>query len=176
MPVTRSANAAIDKVTPQRAEVAGALAEYGGTDLLCYRAGDPAALAAEQARCWDPLLDWAAETLGARLIPAVGVMPQAQSAAATGRLAARVQAMAPFPLTAFHDLVRLSGSLILALAVTDGRLTAVAAWDLSRLDEEWQARHWGRDAQADAAAAATRAAFLHAERFWLLCTSPEARS
>ena len=41
MPVTRSANAAIDKVAIQHGEVADMLAAYGGTDLLCYRADSP---------------------------------------------------------------------------------------------------------------------------------------
>ena len=42
MPVTRTANAAIDKVAPQHAEVADMLAAYGDSDLLCYRADTPA--------------------------------------------------------------------------------------------------------------------------------------
>ncbi|MGB3556744.1 MAG: ATP12 family chaperone protein, partial [Jannaschia sp.] len=57
MPLTRAANATIDKVMPQRAEVAANLAEYGGSDLLCYRATDPDALIAAQAAAWDPPLD-----------------------------------------------------------------------------------------------------------------------
>ena len=53
MPWTRSANAAIDKVATQFAEVAGLLAAYGDTDLLCYRAGGPAKLVLRQAEGWD---------------------------------------------------------------------------------------------------------------------------
>ncbi|MFN3147918.1 MAG: ATP12 family protein [Paracoccaceae bacterium] len=41
MPVTRAANAALDKVTPQRDEVIGLLAAYGETDLVCYTAPNP---------------------------------------------------------------------------------------------------------------------------------------
>ena len=44
MPMTRSANAALDKVTPQFNEVASLLAAYGETDLLCYRAASPLSL------------------------------------------------------------------------------------------------------------------------------------
>lgn len=69
MPCTRSANAAIDRVVPQIAEVAEMLAAYGDSDLLCYRADSPQALVARQAESWDPALDWAAEALGARLEP-----------------------------------------------------------------------------------------------------------
>ena len=74
MPITRGANAAIDKVRTQHAEVAAMLAEYGDSDLLCYRAAGPETLIARQAAAWDPLLDWAAQTLDARLTVGQGVM------------------------------------------------------------------------------------------------------
>ena len=59
MPVTRSANAAIDKVAHQHPEVVTHVCEFGGTDLLCYRAASPERLVALQAEAWDPVLDWA---------------------------------------------------------------------------------------------------------------------
>ena len=49
MPMTRMANSAIDKVAVQRTEVADLLADYGDSDLLCYRAERPAGLIARQA-------------------------------------------------------------------------------------------------------------------------------
>lgn len=172
MPVTRSANAAVDKVAGQRAEVADTLAAYAETDLLCYRASEPPTLSAHQAAAWDPLLDWADATLKARLVPAVGVMPRRQDPAVVASLAAQVHAMGDFELTGFHDLVMLSGSLVLGFAVAHRRLSAAQAWEVSRLDEEWQIGLWGRDAEAEAAAEVRRAAFLHAERFFLASQTP----
>jgi chaperone required for assembly of F1-ATPase len=169
MPVTRSANAAIDKVAPQFDEVAGLLAAYGGTDLLCYRATGPAGLVARQAAAWDPLLDWSAEALDAPLRVTSGVVPVAQPEPSLARLAARVRGFGVFELTAVHDLVSVSGSLVLGLAVTDRRLAADAAWALSRVDEIWQAELWGDDAEAEAEAEARRAALRHAARFYALC-------
>ncbi|MEO0380339.1 MAG: ATP12 family chaperone protein, partial [Pseudomonadota bacterium] len=116
MPWTRSANAAIDKVATQRQEVMEHLAGYAETDLLCYRADGPAALLARQAQIWDPMLDWAADTYGARLSVTSGVMPITQAAADIDRLAAKMRGMSSFQLTGFHDLVALSGSFVLALA------------------------------------------------------------
>ena len=49
MPLTRAANAALEKVGPQVDAVADMLAEYGATDLLCYRADHQERLAARQA-------------------------------------------------------------------------------------------------------------------------------
>lgn len=169
MPVTRAANSALDKVTPQRAEVVALLAAYGASDLLCYRAAGPEALAERQAAGWDPVLDWAAESFGARLAVTRGVMPVAQDAQTVARLEAEVARLSVFELAGFHDLVAISGSLVLALAVIRGRLGVAEAWDLSRIDETWQVEQWGEDEEAAAAEAVRRVAFEAASRFYALC-------
>jgi len=166
MPWTRSANAALDKVGTQFAEVATLLAAYGDTDLLCYRADGPAELEVRQTEGWDPLLAWSATTLNAPLHATTGVMHVEQPAESLARLTARIAQMTAFQLTGFHDLVAISGSLVLALAVADQWLTAQEAWRLSRLDEHWQAEVWGRDEEAEVLEAARHEGFLHAERFY----------
>ncbi|MDO5620724.1 MAG: ATP12 family protein [Paracoccus sp. (in: a-proteobacteria)] len=168
MPLTRAANSAVEKVAPQFDAVADMLAEYGGTDLLCYRTDAPAALAERQETEWQPLLDWAADRYGARLAVTQGLMPVAQDSAALSRLRAALAGLDTFGLTALHDLVALPGSLVLGLAVIEGRLDADAAFALSRLDEDHQAEQWGRDDEAEAAASAKAGAMQVAERVWLL--------
>ena len=169
MPFTRTANSAIDKVAPQHPEVADMLAEYGDSDLLCYRAESPAELVARQAERWDPLLDWAAREMGARLEPRAGIMHAAQPEAALRRLAERTHAFSPFELAAFHDLVALTGSLVLGFAATRSEHDAEELWALSRLDETFQEELWGEDEEAQQAAEIKRLAFLHAHRFFALC-------
>jgi chaperone required for assembly of F1-ATPase len=171
MPVTRSANSAIDKVTSQFDAVVNLTAAYGASDLLCYRAAAPVELVALQAQAWDPLLAWAKATYGVDLHVTTGVMPIAQPTETTVRLRAEVARMTPFQLTAFHDLVALSGSLVLALAVTAGKLTADQAWTHSRVDENWQTSLWGADEDAAALATFRHAALQHAGRFYALCGS-----
>jgi chaperone required for assembly of F1-ATPase len=170
MPLTRAANSAVDKVTAQFDDVAGLVAAYGASDLLCYRAAAPAELVARQATAWDPLLDWAAETLAARLTVTTGVAPVPQPPAATASLTACVAAQTPFALTALADLTALSGSLVIGLAARHGPWVPAELWDASRIDEEWQAAQWGRDDEADAAADAKRRDFLQAHLFWQLST------
>ncbi|MBN9889650.1 ATP12 family chaperone protein [Salipiger abyssi] len=169
MPFTRTANSAIEKVAPQREAVAQMLAEYGDADLLCYRAEEPEALVQRQAERWDPMLDWAETALGARLEPRTGLMHEAQDAGALETLAARAHLLDPFELAAFHDLVSLSGSLILGFAATGTEHDPEDLWALSRLDESWQEELWGVDEEAREMAAHKRAAFLHAHRFFALC-------
>ncbi len=169
MPATRAANSALDKVAEQFDEVAGLLAAYGETDLLCYRATGPAALVARQADGWDPLLAWCATTLQAPLIATAGVMHIDQPAASVAVLRDLVHGFTPFQLAAVHDLIAISGSLVLALAVTRGRLTVEQAWDLSRIDETWQNEQWGVDDEAAALESLKHQALLEAARFYGLC-------
>ncbi|MDE9451101.1 ATPase [Aliiroseovarius sp. Z3] len=170
MPVTRTANSALDKVAHQFADVADMLAAYGDSDLLCYRATHPEELVSRQSDLWDPLLDWAADDLGARLVPVAGIMHQPQDGIALSRLTERVHALSDFELAGFHDLVAISGSLVLALAVTSERLSVDEAWSLSRLDETWQEEQWGVDEEASELAEKKRidivnaAWFFHASR------------
>ncbi|MGP3697894.1 ATP12 family chaperone protein [Rhodobacter sp. NSM] len=169
MPFTRAANSALDKVAPQFDEVTEMLADYGGTDLVCYRATGPAALIARQAEAWDPILAWAAEAFGASLEATSGVMHRPQPEVSLVRLSARVRTLSPFQIAAFHDLVAISGSLLLALGVIEGHILPEEAWELSRVDENWQIEQWGEDEEAAEITAARRSAFLQAARFYALC-------
>lgn len=168
MPLTRAANSAIEKVAPQFSGVAAMLAEYGSTDLLCYRAEDPAELGRRQAEAWDPLVDWAATELRAPLRITHGVIPVDQDASSLSRFRRHLGGLDAFGLTALHDLVTLPGSLVLGLAVIRGRIDADTAFRLSRIDEAFQIERWGSDAEADDAAESRRAAMLVAERLWHL--------
>lgn len=169
MPLTKMANTAIDGVAHRHAEVVAHIAEWGGSDLLCYRAEAPVVLVARQAAGWDPWLDWAEQAFGARLVVTGGIMPVAQPADAVAALRAAVAGFDAFRLAALHDLVTIPGSLVLGLAVAHGRLTADQAFDLSRIDDDWQAEQWGVDEEAAESAARKRADIGHAGRFLALC-------
>jgi len=166
MPFTRTANAAIDKVAHQHGEVADMLAGYGDSDLLCYRAESPDELVKRQASEWDPALAWASDTLGVRLDVFNGVIHCAQSPSALARLSERVHALDKYQLAAFHDLVSLSGSLVLGFATAEGWRDPDEIWALSQLDEIWQQEKWGADDEAQAMSNVKKQAFLHAKRFF----------
>ncbi|MEM8802380.1 MAG: ATP12 family protein [Pseudomonadota bacterium] len=166
MPWTRSANAAIDKVAQQRDEVMEYLAGYADTDLLFYRAESPDALVERQRVQWDPVLDWIAIRYGAKFVQTAGIMPVSQSSEALMAVTGEMETMSDFQITAFHDLVTLSGSFALGLCVVEGLRDPGAIWDLSRLDETWQIEQWGEDEEAREVAELKKAAFLHATDFF----------
>jgi chaperone required for assembly of F1-ATPase len=150
MPLTRLAATAIDRTAVQRRRVIDEIAGYGGTDLVCYRADHPPALAARQQAVWQPLLDWAALRYDAALAVTCGVIPTRQSPAALKAFATAVTAHDDFRLTALHALTTACGSLVIALATMEGRLDAAEAFAASQLDEAFQIEQWGEDAEAAA--------------------------
>ena len=172
MPVTCAANAAIDKVAHQHAEVAQLIAAYGDADLLCYRADSPAELVARQRELWDPLLGWAASALGADLKTVTGVIHVPQEPAVLARLSSMVHALDTFELTAFHDLVSLSGSLVLGFAAIQDLKPPQILWQLSRVDEIWQEEQWGVDEEAQDQIVKKESDFLNAKRFFDLSRRP----
>ncbi|MEM1373199.1 MAG: ATP12 family protein [Pseudomonadota bacterium] len=171
MPTTRAANSAIEKITPQREAVISALAEYGESDLLCYRADGPQELVARQVAAWDPLLDWAHTQLGAELKTTTGVMFVAQDTSALEALRAPLESATEFQLAGLHDLIMLSGSLVIGLKAREEEDVA-ALWDASRVDETFQADEWGYDEEAVEVAMAKRQAFEAAHRFYLMSSLP----
>ena len=145
MPLTRLASTAIDRVTPQRELIVQQIADYAGTDLVCYRAVHPPALAMRQHAVWQPLADWAALRYDAPLEIAAGVVPKPQPEASLRAFAAAVAEQNDFALAALHLVTGACGSLVIALALIEGRLDAAEAYAISQLDESFQIEAWGKD-------------------------------
>ena len=162
MPLTGLSNAAIDRVAPDPIAFTRPLAAYAASDLLCYRADAPAALAAREAEAWDPLLAWARARFDIHFTIATGITHVAQPAATVARLEEALIVRDPFGLAAMSPLVTIGGSLVTALALAEGTIEAGAAFDLTHLDELWQAEQWGEDSFALQARAARRSDFMAA--------------
>jgi chaperone required for assembly of F1-ATPase len=154
MPLTRIVNSALDGVAREEDAVAAEIVKYAGSDLLCYRAGDPEALVEEQAAGWDPLIAWMRDACGAQFILAEGVMFATQPEPAISAFRNSLQTLVdagrsrPLLLAGLHVMTTLTGSAILALAVGQLHMTAQGAWAAAHVDEEFQARFWGEDAEA----------------------------
>jgi chaperone required for assembly of F1-ATPase len=149
MPLTRLANSAIDGVSREADAVRAEIAKYAGSDLLCYRAGEPKSLVSAQAAEWDPVLDWARDALGARFVLSEGVMFVDQPNASIDAIRRAVADVnCHHALAALSSITTLTGSILLALAVLRGRLTADEAWRAAHVDEDFQMRAWGEDADA----------------------------
>ena len=165
MPLTGLANAAIDRVQPDKASFAAGLARYAEADLTCYRAEGPQGLIDRQAKEWDSLLAWGKRRFDVDFNTTGGVVHVAQPPATIDRLTHAVSTLDPFRLAGLSPLVTIGGSLLAALGVLEAAFSPEQAWDAVSLDDRWQLEQWGSDAEAEAALDARRRDFLAAARF-----------
>ena len=165
MPLTGLANAAIDRVAPDKDAFAASLARYGESDLTCYRAEGPETLVKRQAESWDALLGWARRRYDVDFATCSGVMHVPQPEETVRKLGHAVASLDAFHLAGLSPLVTIGGSLVAGLAVLEKMMPASEAWEAVSLDDRWQMEHWGADAEAEAALDARRRDFLAAARF-----------
>ena len=165
MPLTGLANAAIDRVLPDRRAFADNIAKYAEADLACYRAEGPRALVARQEEQWDKLLAWGRRRFDVDFTTTTGLMHVDQPAATVERLAHAVSALDAFRLAALQPLVTIGGSLVAALAALEKAISPDEAWDAVSVDDRWQIEQWGADAEAETALENSRRHFLAAARF-----------
>jgi chaperone required for assembly of F1-ATPase len=148
MGLTRLAATAVDRIAPNPGPTRDALLAFAETDLVCYRIAGVPALRERQDASWQPLVDWTAETHGARFGIVEGVMPKPQPRDALETLGAVLARLDPFVLSGLGLAVQTAGSLIIGLALAGGRINAVEASALTDLDEAFQNEQWGEDAEA----------------------------
>lgn len=165
MPMTGLTNAAIDLATPDLAAFAAPVAAYAESDLFCYRDARDAALQAEQAAIWNPLLAWAEARYGIEFILTRGVLPVDQPDATIAALQGAVLAQDRWRITALTPIVTIGGSLVAGLALIDGAFDAALLWDAASLDDLYQERRWGTDSEAQKARAAHKRDWDNAARF-----------
>src|SRR6516164_19815 len=168
MPLTRLATTTLDRVATQRKTVVQQTANYAGTDLLCYRAGHTPALAARQQTVWQPLIDWAVLRYDAPLSVTKEVIPKSQATTSLLAFAAAVVELDDFALTALYFATTACGSLVLGLALLEGRIDAAEAFAASQLDESFQIEAWGEDGEQAERRAALSVEITAAARFVLL--------
>lgn len=164
MPMTQLASTALDRIGPERAMIVDQLIKYAATDLVCYHADFPPALAERQRASWQPLLDWAATHLDAPLAVTTGVIAITQPEPALAALRRQLDGYDVWRLTVTQAAAAAAGSLVLAMALTENRLTGEQVFALSQLDETYQIEQWGEDYEAADRRAALMRDILAAEK------------
>lgn len=148
MHLTRLANTAVDRVSVQRDYVLEELSRFGDTELLCYRAESPSELVQLEAEKWDPLVAWAADEIQAPFQTTSGILHIEQPDAVKNAVEGALTDVPDFALAGLHNVISLTGSLILGFALLRGRLDVAEAFDVAHVDEVYQAKLWGEDSEA----------------------------
>ena len=165
MPLTRVAGTVLDRLSQQREIIERQLLSYAETELLCHRAQAPEALVRRQHETWQPLLDWVAIRHDAMLTVTTGIVAVEQPERSLAALRGALAGLDPWRLAAISVAVAASGSLVIGLALSDGRIDPQAAFDAAELDATWQIERWGEDKEAADRRAVVRADLELAKRF-----------
>ena len=148
-PLTRLAGTAQERIAPDPLPTIDAIARYGETDLLCYRAPSPRPLVERQTRDWQPWLDWATLTYDAPLRVGEGIAYVRQHKDSIAALRRAVTAFDAYALAALGIAVPSLGSLVLGLALAEGALDAARAHALGALEELFEVEQWGEDDEGE---------------------------
>jgi chaperone required for assembly of F1-ATPase len=167
--LTKLANTTIDRVSANRERCIEQILAFAKSDSICYRATAPQGLAARQAAQWDPLLQWARERYGAQLRTATGIGYVEQPVEAIEGLARALAGQDDFALAVLHAAAALTGSAIIALGLSEGRLDADAAFAAAELDEIYQSERWGEDPETLIRSRSKAAELTNIARFFRLC-------
>ena len=119
-------------------------------------------------RAWQPLVAWVAERYDVALNVTTGIVAVEQPAHALATFRRVLEACDLFALTALAAATGSAGSLVIALALMEGRLSPDEAADAALLDELFQAEKWGSDPEAERRRAAIRADLHAAKQFHTL--------
>lgn len=175
MILTKLANTAIDRVAGHRAQIEAEVLDYANSDLVCYRTDRPPELVARHATSWDPVVDWARTALDAPFEVTDGIVHRPQPEAALAAFGVAAAALTDFELAAFHSIMTLTGSALLAMMLARKATVPEAAWLAAHVDEDYQIEQWGQDAEAQARRAARYTEFMACCRFMSLSAPSAAR-
>ena len=106
---------------------------------------------------WLPLIDWANEALGLEFRQNRTLIHKPQPVETAARIQALVENATAYERAGLMSAIPLFGSVVLALAVWKGRIAGEAAFEASRVGEDFQSETWGRDEEAAQRAASMRA-------------------
>lgn len=165
MPLMQFAATAIDRLADKRDALIDDIAGYASSDLVCYRASEPETLVQRQEELWQPLIAWAAERYDIALNVTASIVAVEQPAHTLATFRRVLGACDLYALAALAGMGGSAGSLVIALALAEGRLSPDEAADAALLDELFQAEKWGADPEAEKRRASIRADLRAAKRF-----------
>ena len=139
---------AIDKVNNNRGSYIENILGFVNTDLICYRADSPNELVELQNISWNPIIALIKEYIDVDLKSFIGVMPSKQPLEIFLRLKVLINNFSDIQISALYRITNLTGSIYISLCILKGDILKNKAFELSFLDELWQAKNWGAEEEA----------------------------
>ena len=134
---------AIDKISNDKVSYIDNVLGFINTDLICYRADKPNELIDLQNSSWNPIISFIKKYIDVELKFFIGVMPSKQSLEIFNRLKTLINSFSDIEISALHRMTNLTGSIFISICILKGDVLKNEAFELSFLDELYQAKNWG---------------------------------
>ncbi len=135
----------LDKIIDNRNSYIDDILDYIDTDLICYRAENPKELVELQKNKWDPIILLIEKYIGTKVQVFRGILPKKQHITVHSKLNNIINQFNNFEISALHRITSITGSIFLSLCVLKKDISKNEVFELSFLDELWQAENWGFD-------------------------------
>ena len=137
----------LDKIIDNKNLYINDILDYIDTDLICYRAENPKELLELQKNKWDPIILLIEKYIGIKVQVFQGILPKKQHIDIHSKLNNLINQFNIFEISALHRITNITGSIFLSLCVLKKDISKKEVFELSFLDELWQAENWGFDAE-----------------------------
>lgn len=144
MPLTQYLTTAIDKIRDRDA-ITESVMRYLDTDLVCYWTKEPEELAKHQKEVWGRWVKWFDEHFEVPLYTTTKLDAIKQDEEAHKRVWNYIETLDDYYFTVLHITTSLSGSLILALAFSEGDITPEEVFQASYLEELYRGEIYNED-------------------------------
>lgn len=155
-----------EDVKRNREELIDRLVNFSLNDVLLFWSSDDKLLAEQKAK-WTPVLSWVNNAVNARFYTTSGLDVPKENQDTAMRLKKYIDSFSDKELTAFYIAALNMRSVLLALAMVKGKISADEAFELSELEELYQARKWGNEPVAEARRNSIKDTLLNAESYLL---------
>lgn len=136
--VQKNKNAIIDR-----------LVNFALNDVLLFWSTDKK-VQKEQEKSWSPIIVWANQTVNVDFKKTDSLEVQSENVNTSSRLKDYLSSLSDKELSGFYIAALNMRSVLLALALVKGKINANKAFELSELEELYQARKWGTEPVAEA--------------------------
>ena len=138
----------IDKTCGNRKLYIDDILDFIDTDLTCYRAEKPNDLVQWQSKNWDPILLKVEKYINSKINVFRGIMPLKQDQEIHIKITKLLTKFTDLEILVLHRIANITGSVFLSLCIFISDKIKEKAFELSFLDELWQAENWGYEEEA----------------------------
>lgn len=137
---------------------------FARADCLLYWSPNEKVFA-EQKELWLPILTWIGEMLHGDIKTTTSLDEPIENRKYSSALKEVIQELNETQFVAFYLSASLLRSILLALALVKGRLSADDAFEAAFVEEIWQAKIWGIDEEAEKRRQAIHSELKEIEKF-----------